>query len=207
MIFDGQDLTKLDKRALRRMRTDLQIVFQEPFDSLNPQMTVGRQIVEPLRIHEKLGRRERRDRALELVRMVGLPPSVVDAIPKMLSPGALQRASIARAIATEPKLIVLDEPTSALPPEAELEIIALLKDLQRRLGLTYVFISHDLSLVRTMCDRVAVMYLSQIVESGTSAELFSNARHPYSRALLASVLVPNPSTPAKPVRPRRASRG
>ena len=193
VIFEGRDLTKLDKRALRALRTDLQIVFQEPFDSLNPQMTVGRQIVEPLRIHEKLGRRERRAGALELVRMVGLPPSVADAIPKMLSPGALQRASIARAIATEPKLIVLDEPTSALPPEAELEVIALLKDLQRRLGLTYIFISHDLSLVRShLRSRRGDVPQPDRRERASGTSCSSMPRHPYSRALLASVLVPDP---------------
>jgi len=192
VLFEGRDLTKLDREQLRRLRTDMQIVFQEPFDSLNPQMPVWRQVVEPLRIHRNMAKAERRERALALLRMVGLPPTVADSLPKSLSPGALQRASIARAIATEPKLIVLDEPTSALPPEAEAEVIRLLKSLQERLGLTYIFISHDLSLVRAVCDRIAVMYLSQVVEYGTREELFANPRHPYTRALLASVLTPDP---------------
>ena len=157
------DVTKLERGELRRLRADMQIVFQEPFDSLNPLQTVGRQVGEPLRIHTKLSRRARKHRVFELLKLVGLPPNVYDAVPSMLSPGALQRASIARAIATEPKLIVLDEPTSALAPEAEAEAISLLKDLQKKLGPTYIFISHDLSLVRSICDRVAVMYLSQIV--------------------------------------------
>lgn len=195
LVFEGRDITRLRSQAMRRLRSDMQIVFQEPFDSLNPQMTIGRQIVEPLRIHQGLGRRQRHERALDLLRLVGLPPHVADALPQMLSPGALQRASIARAVATEPKLIVLDEPTSALPPEAEAEIIALLKDLQHRLGLTYIFISHDLSLVKAICDRVAVMYLSQVVEQASRDALFARPRHPYSRALLASVLLPDPTRP------------
>jgi oligopeptide/dipeptide ABC transporter ATP-binding protein len=192
VVFEGQDLTRLDKDAVRRLRSDMQIVFQEPFDSLNPQLTIGRQVVEPLRIHGRLGKAERKQKAVELLALVGLPPSAADAVPRMLSPGALQRASIARAIATDPKLIVLDEPTSVLPPEAEAEVIAVLKELQSRLGLTYIFISHDLSLVREICDRVAVMYLSQVVELGDREEVFNRPRHPYSRALLASVLAPDP---------------
>ena len=192
VIFEGRDVTKMTAAEVRHLRTDMQIVFQEPFDALNPQITIWKQIVEPLRIHSNMSKQERRARALELLALVGLPPSVADAVPAMLSPGALQRASIARAIATSPKLVVLDEPTSALPPEAEAEIMALLKRLQRELGLTYIFISHDLALVRSICDRVAIMYLSQVVELGTREEIFNHPRHPYSRALLASVLLPDP---------------
>jgi oligopeptide/dipeptide ABC transporter ATP-binding protein len=171
----------------------MQIVFQEPFDSLNPQLAIGRQIAEPLRIHTDLSRGQRAERARELLRLVGLPPNVYDAVPAMLSPGSLQRCSIARAAATSPKLIVLDEPTSALAPEAEAEIIALLQRLQAELGLTYIFISHDLSLVRSICDRVAIMYLSQVVEVGDRDDVFERPRHPYSRALLASVLQADPT--------------
>ena len=192
VIFEGRDVTKMTAAEVRHLRTDMQIVFQEPFDALNPQITIWKQIVEPLRIHSDLSKAQRRARSLELLALVGLPPSVADAIPAMLSPGALQRASIARAISTSPKLVVLDEPTSALPPEAEAEIMALLKRLQRELGLTYIFISHDLALVRSICDRVAIMYLSQVVELGTREEIFNHPRHPYSRALLASVLLPDP---------------
>ena len=192
IVFEGRDVTKLERGELRRLRADMQIVFQEPFDSLNQLQTVGRQVGEPLRIHTKLSRRARKHRVFELLKLVGLPPNVYDAVPSMLSPGALQRASIARAIATEPKLIVLDEPTSALAPEAEAEVISLLKDLQKKLGPTYIFISHDLSLVRSICDRVAVMYLSQIVELGNRDDVFAHPRHPYTRALLASVLLPDP---------------
>lgn len=192
VIFEGRDVTKMTGAEVRHLRTDMQIVFQEPFDALNPQITIWKQIVEPLRIHTDMSKQQRRARSLELLALVGLPPSVADAVPAMLSPGALQRASIARAISTNPKLVVLDEPTSALPPEAEAEIMALLKRLQRELGLTYIFISHDLALVRSICDRVAIMYLSQVVELGAREEIFNHPRHPYSRALLASVLLPDP---------------
>ena len=192
VVFEGRDVTKMSASDVRALRTDMQIVFQEPFDALNPQITIWKQIVEPLRIHADMTKAQRRERALELLALVGLPPSVADAIPAMLSPGALQRASIARAISTNPKLVVLDEPTSALPPEAEAEIMALLKRLQLELGLTYIFISHDLALVKSICDRVAIMYLSQVVELGTRDEIFKHPRHPYSRALLASVLLPDP---------------
>jgi oligopeptide/dipeptide ABC transporter ATP-binding protein len=198
IVFDGVNLLELSQRRLRVARRNMQIVFQEPFDSLNPQMTVGRQIMEPLRIHEKLSRRERWERVHALLTQVGLPASVADILPRALSPGAQQRISIARAIATNPKLIVLDEPTSALSPEAEIEIITLLRDLQQRLGLTYIFISHDLDLVRSICDYVAVMYLSQVVEAGSRDAVFNDPRHPYSRALLASVLEPDiPSAEAR----------
>ncbi len=192
IVFDDRDLHELSKGELRRLRKDMQIVYQEPFDSLNPLLSIGRQIREPLKLHSDLSRSERRERVDELLGLVGLPAAVADAVPEGLSPGTLQRCSIARAIATNPKLIVLDEPTSALPPEAEADIIRLLNDLQQRLGLSYIFISHDLALVREFCDRVVVMYLSQIVEIGTQEELFVRPRHPYSRALLASVLEPNP---------------
>ncbi|MEA2292139.1 MAG: peptide/nickel transport system ATP-binding protein [Solirubrobacteraceae bacterium] len=192
ILFDGQDVVRLDKRSLRRLRKDLQIVFQEPYDSLNPQLTIGFQIGEPLRIHTKLSADERKQRVRELLELVGLPRTVAESLPGALSLGTIQRCSIARAVATEPKLIVLDEPTSALSPEAEAGVIKLLKDLQEQLGLAYLFISHDLSLISEICDRVAVMYLSQVVEMGTREEIFAHPRHPYTRALLAAALVPDP---------------
>lgn len=191
--FEGQDITKVDPASMRRLRSDMQIVFQEPLDSLNPQMTIGRQIAEPLRIHTDMSREQRVARVDELLGLVGLGADIRDANPGMLPAGTLQRCSIARAIATSPKLIVLDEPTSALAPEAEAEVIRLLQDLQRKLGLTYIFISHDLSLVQAICDRVAIMYLSQVVELGPRQTIFETPRHPYSRALLASVLEPDPT--------------
>ena len=194
IVFDGHDLMRLSRKELRGLRRDMQMVYQEPFDSLNPMLSIGSQVGEPLLIHAKLSKRERRKRVEEILTLVGLPIGIADAVPEGLSPGTLQRCSIARAIATEPKLIVLDEPTSALTPEAEADIIRLLNELQERLGLAYIFISHDLSLVGEFCDRVAVMYLSQMVEVGTQEEVFARPRHPYSRALLASVLVADPDS-------------
>lgn len=190
--FCDQQITKLDPRAMNRLRSDMQIVFQEPFDSLNPQLSVGRQIADPLRIHTRLDRRQRVERVLELLSMVGLPPSTFDVLPGTLPPGALQRASIARAIATDPKFVVLDEPTSALAPEAEADVIQLLQKLQDELGLAFVFISHDLSLVQAISDRVLVMYLGEVVEEAPTAALFDEPLHPYTGALLASVLSPDP---------------
>jgi oligopeptide/dipeptide ABC transporter ATP-binding protein len=192
VLFDGRDIATLSKGELRRLRSDMQIVFQEPYDSLNPQLAIGYQIAEPLRIHTDLSSAARKQRARELLELVGVPPFVADSLPGALSLGALQRCSIARAISTEPKLIVLDEPTSALSPEAEADIIRLLNGLQEKLGLTYLFISHDLTLIGEMCDRVAVMYLSQVVEIGDREEIFAQPRHPYTRALLAAALVPDP---------------
>ncbi len=192
ILFEGRDVTAHGRREMQRLRSDVQIVFQEPFDSLNPQMTVGRQIGEPIRVHMDISKAARKDRVHTLLELVGLPPSTYEALPRQLSPGALQRASIARAMSTDPKLIVLDEPTSALAPEAEAEVIRLLKRIQRETGIAYIFISHDLSLVGEICDNVAIMYLSQVVESGSRDQVFGNARHPYSRALLAAVLQPDP---------------
>jgi len=192
IVFQGRDLLMLAKQDLRHLRRNMQIVFQEPFDSLNPFHSIGYQIAEPLRIHTKLSKADRRKHVLELLELVGLPTAIADAVPEGLSPGTLQRCSIARALATEARLVVLDEPTSALPPEAEADIIRLLNELQERLGLSYIFISHDLVLVRQFCDRVVVMYLGQIVEVASREELFARPQHPYSRALLASTLIPDP---------------
>jgi oligopeptide/dipeptide ABC transporter ATP-binding protein len=192
IVFEGRDLLTLTKHEHRQRRKIMQIVFQEPFDSLNPFHSIGYQIAEPLRIHTKLSKGERRERVLELLKLVGLPTGIAEAVPEGLSPGTLQRCSIARALATEARLVVLDEPTSALPPEAEADIIRLLTELQERLGLSYLFISHDLVLVRQFCERVVVMYLGQIVEAASREELFAHPRHPYSKALLASALIPDP---------------
>lgn len=190
--LDGRDIAQLSPREVRRLRADVQIVFQEPYDSLNPQLPIGYQITEPLRIHRGIKRGQRRAEAERLLGLVGLPPSAAQVYPGALPMGALQRCSIARALATEPRLVVLDEPTSALAPESESEVIALLQDLQQRLGLAYIFISHDLSLIGRVCDRVAVMYLSEVVELGPSDTLFADPQHPYSRALLDAVLLPDP---------------
>lgn len=195
--FDGRDLIALGRRELRELRSEMQMVFQEPQESLNPRMTVGRQVAEPLRIHSDLSPAQRRAQVLALLDEVGLPPDVADVHPRSLSAGAAQRASIARAIATQPKLIVLDEPTSALAPEEEAGIVALLGRLQAEHGIAYIFISHDLSLIGEVSDRIAVMYLSQIVELGDTVSVFADPRMPYTRALLASSLVPDPAQRAR----------
>lgn len=192
VTFAGQDMSRASKRELRSLRRDLRIVFQEPLDSLNPRMTVGAAIAQPLRIHTTLNARERAERVRELLRLVGVPVDLANVRPRELSSGTAQRCSIARAIATDPKLIVLDEPTSALAPEAEAELIVLLRELQERLGVAYVFISHNLALVGEICNRVAVMYLSQVVEIGSVDQVFGNPQHPYTRALLAATLRPDP---------------
>ncbi len=192
-IFVGeQDLAALSQDHLRLLRPKMQLVFQEPFDSLDPQMTVGRIIAEPLRLHTKLGKAERDDRVIELLTKVGLSPQTADWYPHQLAAGQQQRVGIARAIATEPGFIVLDEPVSSLDPTARAEIIDLLIDLQERLAITYLFISHDLTTVRYLCNRVAVMYLGKIVEMSPTEELFERPVHPYTRALLSAVPVADP---------------
>ena len=193
VIFDGQNLSGASSNTMRRLRRDMRIVFQEPVESLNPRLSVGRQISEPLRIHTKMSKTQRSARVLELLGMVGLDESVANTLPGALSAGAAQRCSIARAIATDPKLIVLDEPTSALAPEAEADLIRLLSDLQQKLGIAYIFISHNLALVAEICDRIVVMYLSQVVEIGTAKQIFQQPQHPYTRALIAATLLPDPA--------------
>jgi oligopeptide/dipeptide ABC transporter ATP-binding protein len=185
VMFDGQDLLRLPQAALRRMRRRVQIVFQDPLDALDPRWRVRDILAEAM---------ERRDpaRLAELLEMVGLPPVTADQRPRDLSAGAQQRVGIARAVAAEPALIVLDEPTSALTPLARVGIVRLLRDLQARLGTTFLFISHDLNTVEQLSHRVAVMYLGQVVETGTRDQVFNSPRHPYSRALLAAHLVADP---------------
>lgn len=201
VTFQGRELTALSRGALRSVRSDIQMVFQEPLESLNPRLSLGRQVAEPLRLHTGLDRAGRAAKVRELLSHVGLPAHVAGLLPGGVSAGAAQRVSIARAIATDPKLIVLDEPTSALAPEEEADILALLARLQVELGIAYVFISHDLSLIGDVADRIAVMYLSQVVERGATGDVFARPAHPYTRALLASTLRPDPAG-----RQRRAAR-
>ncbi len=184
----GRDLTQMSALELRRVRAKLQIVFQDPFDSLNPRWTVAELLEEPLKLHTDLGRAARRSRAADLLAMTGLDAALLDRKPKGLGAGSMQRLSIARALATDPEFIVLDEPTSVLSPRAVVDLIALLGRIQRELGVSYLFISHDLTTVRFLCHRVAVMYLGQIVETGTVEQVFARPRHPYSRALLSAHL-------------------
>jgi oligopeptide/dipeptide ABC transporter ATP-binding protein len=190
--FDGQDVMALDLRAFRRMRPRIQMVFQEPYDSLSPRMRIGRQIAEPLRMLPDLSTAERDARVVDALEMVRLGASALERYPHQFSAGEQQRIGIARALVTCPDLVVLDEPTSALDVSVRAEILDLLSDLQERLGLAYLFISHDLTAVRRVCDHVAIMYLGKIVETGETEQIFQSPLHPYSRALLSSVLYPDP---------------
>lgn len=191
--YDNVDLTRIANRDMRRYRAKLQIVFQDPFESLNPRWTICEILSEPLRVHGNFGKVEMRQRAMDILNLVGLAPDLIDRRPRGLGAGTLQRINIARALICEPEFIVLDEPTSVLAPKARNELIELLVRLQRELGLAYLFISHDLTTVRYLCQRVAVMYLGQIVEEGTVRDVFTDPQHPYSRALLSAHLFPDPT--------------
>ncbi len=191
--FRGREIHDISSAEFRALRSKLQIVFQDPFDSLNPRWTVRRLLREPLDLHTDLDPAAKDGRVSELLSMVGLDAQTGDLKTRQLSAGQQQRVCVARALATGPEFIVLDEPTSALPPAARAEIIDLLIDLQRRLGVGYLFISHDLTTVEYLCHDVAVMYLSQIVESGSRQQVFGDPQHPYSRALLSSHLFPDPT--------------
>jgi len=187
VTFLGRDVHRAAGRELKRLRRDLQVVFQDPYGSLNPRMTVGEIVERPLIVHRLGSAAERQLRVAELFRSVGLRPEMASRYPHEFSGGQRQRIALARAIATSPKLVVADEPTSALDVSVQAKILNLLKDLQASLGLTYVFISHDMRVIRHMCDRVAVMYLGKIVEIADKDALFEGPRHPYTRALLADV--------------------
>jgi peptide/nickel transport system ATP-binding protein len=192
--FHGTDLSELTEREFRSYRAKLQIVFQDPLDSMNPRWTVREVIGEMLSLHTQLNAAQREARINELLILVGLSPAIIGLRPSEMSAGRQQRIAIARAIATGPEFIVLDEPTSALTPETTAEIITLLMDLSRRLGLAYLFISHDLTTVKYICHRIAVMYLGQIVEIGTKEQVFSHPAHPYTQALIGAHLFPDLST-------------
>lgn len=192
ILFDGIEIGALNQREMRRYRSRIQIVFQDPFDSVNPRWTIQDIIEEPLRRTSKLGKAERHRKAVETMELVGLDPELLSRKPRGLGAGTLQRVSIARALICEPEFIVLDEPTSVLAPRARNALIELLAKLQEELGISLLFISHDLTTVRYVCQRVAVMYLGQIVEEGTVEEVFTAPQHPYSQALLSAHLFPDP---------------
>jgi oligopeptide transport system ATP-binding protein len=193
VLFEGVDLCKVGGEQLRRMRRRMQMIFQDPYASLNPRMTVGDIIGEPIEIHGlSKSRKERLERVQELLRVVGLNPYFSNRYPHEFSGGQRQRIGVARALAVQPEFIVCDEPISALDVSIQAQIINLLEELQSEFGLTYLFIAHDLSVVRHISDRVAVMYLGKIVEIATRDELYFNPLHPYTKALLSAVPIPDP---------------
>ncbi len=193
ILFEELDLSQLRRGAWRRLRPQIQMVFQDPQSSLNPRMTVENIVAEPLRLNGLASGAELHDIVAQLIERVGLHADHLHRYPHELSGGQRQRVAICRALATHPKFVVLDEPTSSLDVSVQAQILNLLKDLQQDFGLTYLFISHDLGVVRFMSDEVAVMYLGKIVERAPAAEIFANPLHPYTRALLAAVPIPDPT--------------
>ncbi len=200
IIFDGRDITTLNRRQMRPIRRDVQIIFQDPYASLNPRMTVREIVAEPLRIHGIYRRGEGTRRVEELLRTVGLSPEHGNRFPHEFSGGQRQRIGVARALALNPKMIVLDEPVSALDVSIQAQVVNLIAQLQNEFGLTYLFIAHDLSVVRHVSDRVAVMYLGKIVELGTRKELYEVPMHPYTQALLSAVPIETPNLRGKRTR-------
>jgi len=195
VYFEGQNILTYDKNQMRALRKNMQIIFQDPYSSLNPRKTVSHIVGEPLLIHGVRSRAERDERVLDLLRIVGLRKESMRRYPHQFSGGQRQRIGVARALALHPKLVVCDEAVSALDVSIQAQVINLLKELQDEFGLTYLFISHDLSVVENVSDRVAVMYLGKIVEVAPSQALYKNPLHPYTQALLSAVPVPDPSVP------------
>ena len=193
--FRDEDVLAFSKRRMREARRQMQIVFQDPFSSLNPRMRAAAIVEEPLAIHRTGSRAERRARVRELFELVGLDPSLLTRYPHEFSGGQRQRIGLARALALNPSLVIADEPVSALDVSVQAQVVNLLMDLQERLKLTYLFIAHDLRLVRHICPRVAVMYLGRIVEMGVTGEIFNSPAHPYTRALLSAIPTLDPNAP------------
>jgi oligopeptide/dipeptide ABC transporter ATP-binding protein len=192
VMFRGEDLTALSKRALRPYRREMQIVLQDPYSSLDPRMTVRSIVAEPLKVHKLYKGAARSARIDELLQLVGLQPEHASRYPHEFSGGQRQRISIARALALDPQLLVLDEPVSALDVSIQAQVVNLLERLQHELALAYLFVAHDLSIVKHICDRVAVMYLGHIVETGTTDDVYERPTHPYTQALLSAVPIPDP---------------
>jgi oligopeptide transport system ATP-binding protein len=198
IFFEGQDITGVGQKEIRKLRRRMQIIFQDPFSSLDPRMKVSDIIGEPLIIHNMAGSRsEYRDQTADLLKVVGLDPSMGDRYPHEFSGGQRQRIGVARALAVKPSFIVCDEPVSALDVSIQAQIINLLEDLQEKFNLTYLFIAHDLAVVRHISDRIAVMYLGELVEIASRMDLYHNPMHPYTRALLSAVPIANPTVESK----------
>jgi len=197
VIFDNLDLFELSKKNLKKLRPRMQIIFQNPDASLNPRMRIGDCIAEPLKLYKKVSKEQRNEKIMELIETVGLNPEHVNRYPHELSGGQNQRAVIARILAINPEFIVADEPTSALDVNVQAQILYLLRDVKKKFGLTCLFISHDLEVVKIMTDRVAVMYLGKLVEIGKTNEIFNDARHPYTKALLSAIPVADPEVKRK----------
>ena len=190
--FDGTDISKMPERKIKPFRKDMGVIFQDPFGSLNPRQSAGNIVGDPLKVHNMAVGKELREKVTELFRIVGLDPGMMDRVPHEFSGGQRQRIGIARALACRPSLIICDEPISALDVSIQAQIINLLEELQETMGLTYLFIAHDLAVVQHISDRVAVMYLGRIVELTESGELYDNPLHPYTRALLSAIPIPDP---------------
>lgn len=192
MLFDNVDLASLKGEQLRQVRQRIQMVFQDPFASLNPRFTIGSLIAEPMHIYHVASNKEIRERTVELLRVVGLRPEYIDRYPHEFSGGQRQRIAVARALAINPEFVIADEPVSALDVSIRAQVLNLLQRLQKQFNLTYLFVSHDLSVVRHVADRIAVMYLGKIVEMADRDELYKAPKHPYTRALLSAVPIPDP---------------
>ncbi len=197
VLFDGKDIFALGKEAMRSLRRNMQIIFQDPFASLNPRMSIEDIVGEPIYVHKMAGGKQRRDRVVDLLETVGLSAGHLKRYPHEFSGGQRQRIGIARALALNPRLIVCDEPVSALDVSIQAQVINLLEDLQAKFGLTYLFIAHDLSVIKHISERVAVMYLGKIVETADTASLYGHPLHPYTEALLSAVPVPDPTLDRK----------
>lgn len=191
VLFEGRNVTKCSPKQLRELRSEMQIIFQDPFSSLNPHYTIAQSIEEPILLNTDRNSQERVERVVELMELVGLPLEYFNSYPFELDPGRLQRVGIARAISVNPKLIVCDEPVSALDVSIQAQILNLLMDLQEKLGLTYIFITHDLSVVHHLSDSIMVMYLGECVEAGCRDQIFSNPLHPYTKSLLSAIPIPS----------------